>query len=86
VSHAIPVMEIMAISTVPVKPSFLAMGATPAVVVKTERHPAPRWPVLPLIRLPWKLMIWSPPPVSSTASNMLRERRTPPMMGAILGE
>ena len=77
-------MEMMEIPIVQARPSSAAMDATCADVVITEQHPAPRWPVLPLmplIRLPWNLE-----PVSSTALSMPKERHTLLMMAVILGE
>ena len=70
-------------NTVPVKPSFLAMGATRADAVTPERYPAPRWPVHPLNRIPRK---WNLKSASSTASSTLKERLTPILMVATLGE
>ena len=81
VSHAVPVMGMMAIPTVPERASSLATAATRADAAIPEQHPAPRWPVLPLRMLPRNLE-----PASSTALSMPKERRTLLMMAVILGE
>ena len=76
----------MEILTVQARPSSAVMDATHADVVIMEQRRAPRWPVLPLIILPWKLLTRNLEPVSSTALSMPKERHTLLMMAVILGE